>query len=214
MRLVIFGATGWTGRRLVARALDDGHWVRAFVRDSGKAEEVGLPTRDKNLSLFEGDVRDAPAVRDAVGDRDAVLSALGPTDGDDDLLTVAARHIVDAMEGGEVSRLVSLIGAGVSMPDDPTSLGRTIMRGALRLFGRSLLEDAEEHARIIRSSDLKWTLVRPPRMTTGPATENYQSGYLAPGPTASISRADVAAFMVEVLDEGRYIREAPMVVSV
>ena len=56
MRLLIFGATGGTGRELIRQALDRGHSVTAFARDPSALEE-----RD-GLSPIAGDVLDAPAV--------------------------------------------------------------------------------------------------------------------------------------------------------
>ena len=44
MRLVIFGPTGGTGRRLVERAIAEGHEVTAFVRNPSR---MGAPPAAK-----------------------------------------------------------------------------------------------------------------------------------------------------------------------
>jgi putative NADH-flavin reductase len=106
---------------------------------------------------------------------------------------------------------VTLVGAGVPDERDAGSLGRTVMRGLMKLVARHVLEDAERHAEIVRGSDLEWTLVRPPRLTDGPKKGEYRTGYLQLGGTNTISRADLAAFMLRLAGEGRYVREAPMV---
>ena len=54
MKLVIFGTTGGTGRRLLERALAEGHEVTAFVRNPSK-----LTALNERLSVVVGDVRDA-----------------------------------------------------------------------------------------------------------------------------------------------------------
>jgi len=207
MKLTIFGATGKTGRHVVEQALDTGFEVTAFVRDPGK-----LDLRHDRLRVVQGDVADAAKVREAVRGQDAVISALGQTKTSaKDVLTVAARHLVPAMREEGARRLVTLVGAGVPDERDTGSLGRTLMRGLMKLVARHVLEDAEHHAEIVRASDLEWTLVRPPRLTDGPKQGEYRTGYLQLGGTNTISRADLADFMLKLAADGRYVREAPMV---
>jgi putative NADH-flavin reductase len=207
MKLTVFGATGKTGRQVVEQALAEGHEVTAFVRDPAK---LGL--RHERLRVVQGDVADAARVAEAVAGRDAVVSALGQTKASSkDVLTVAAEHLVAGMRQHGVRRLVSLVGAGVPDERDEGSLGRSFMRGLMKLVARHVLEDAERHAEIVRASDLEWTLVRPPRLTEGERTGRYRTGYMRLGARHAISRADLAEFMLALAGDGRYLREAPMV---
>src|SRR5207244_13658355 len=72
MKLLIFGASGATGRALVSAALAEGHMVTAFVRTPGK-----LAISHQHLKVIVGDVADRQAVERAVAGHDAVLSCLG-----------------------------------------------------------------------------------------------------------------------------------------
>jgi putative NADH-flavin reductase len=72
MKLVVFGASGGTGTRLVQQALQQGHLVTAFVRDPAK-----LQLTHANLRVVRGDVLQPDTVDKAVAGQDAVLSALG-----------------------------------------------------------------------------------------------------------------------------------------
>jgi putative NADH-flavin reductase len=72
MKLLVFGATGGTGARLVQQALQQGHVVTAFARDPRKID----PARD-NLRVVRGDVLQPDTVEPAVAGQEAVLSALG-----------------------------------------------------------------------------------------------------------------------------------------
>lgn len=72
MKLLVFGATGGTGSRLVRQALEQGHVVTAFARDPAK---VRL-THD-NLRVVRGDILNKDSVEAAVAGQDGVLSALG-----------------------------------------------------------------------------------------------------------------------------------------
>src|SRR6202789_3673076 len=70
MKIIVFGATGGTGKLIVSQALAKGHSVTAFVRNP-----EGL-TQDSHLRVIQGDVFDFAAVVGAVRGPRAVLSAL------------------------------------------------------------------------------------------------------------------------------------------
>ena len=73
MKLLIFGATGGTGRELLKQALDQGHNVTAYARNPAKMEELQHPC----LEVISGDVLDPPAVENAVAGHDTVFSTIG-----------------------------------------------------------------------------------------------------------------------------------------
>jgi putative NADH-flavin reductase len=207
MKVTVLGATGKAGRHVVEQALADGHEVTALARTPAK-----LDIRHERLRVVQGDVEDAERLEQAVTGADAVISTVGQTKtSSPELLERLAQNLVPAMQKQGVRRLVTLVGAGVPDERDEGSLGRSFMRGLMKLVARKLLEDAERHAQIVRSSDLDWTLVRPPRLTDGERQGQYRTGYLRLGPKESISRADVAEFMLDLAGNGRYVREAPMV---
>ena len=72
MKLLVFGATGGTGRQLVQQALRQGHVVTAFARDPGK-----IPLTHDNLRVVRGDILRPDSVETAMAGQEAVLSALG-----------------------------------------------------------------------------------------------------------------------------------------
>jgi putative NADH-flavin reductase len=205
MNLTVFGASGRTGRPLVQQALDAGHHVTAFVRSPAK-----LTIQHANLTVVQGDVTDGTAVARAITpDTDAVLVALGHVKGaPDDVLTVGTRHILDAMQAAGVTRIVNVTGGGVAYPKDPPFLPSKIVRGIMRVVAGKLLADSERQRDLLTASGMEWTNVRGPRLTEGPLTENYQAGYLKLGPV-SVSRADVAHFMLHCAEDEAFVREAP-----
>ncbi|PAP76059.1 NAD(P)-dependent oxidoreductase [Rubrivirga marina] len=212
LRLAVFGATGRTGREVVAQALARGHEVAAFVRDPAKLADQQDPS-DARLHVVEGDVRDAEAVARAVEGADAVVSCLAPVPSDGPVQTQGTENIVAAMRRHGVERVVSETGAGVASPaDPPPSLGARLMRGVMRLVAGKVLADGEGHAEALRRSGLDYAVVRAPRLTTGPRTGHVRHGTdLALGPGESISRADVAAFMLDEAEGGAYHRAEPFV---
>ena len=73
MNIIVFGASGGTGRELLKQALDKGIEVTAFVRDTTKVEDIQHP----NLTVVTGNVLNKEDVGRAVAGQDAVLYAIG-----------------------------------------------------------------------------------------------------------------------------------------
>ena len=73
LTVLVAGATGRTGRRVVAQLRERGHRVRAFVRDEQRARE----RLGDDLEFAVGDVRETGALAAAFDGVDAVISAIG-----------------------------------------------------------------------------------------------------------------------------------------
>ena len=69
MKVLVTGATGYVGGRLVPKLLERGHKVRVIVRDHHRLDDV--PWRDA-VDIVEGDLVDQAAVARAVEGRDVV----------------------------------------------------------------------------------------------------------------------------------------------
>ena len=202
--VLIFGASGRTGRHLLEQALSAGHTVTAFVR-----ERRALSARHPKLHIIEGDVLNPDAVDAAMLGQRAVLSALGFSGrkGTEHLLK-ATEHIVAAMRKYRVHRLICLA--------PPPATEGWARRGLLgRLLSPFLQKCAadpawERQLDSIRGLPLEWVLVRPTRLTDEPASDSYQVSVGWTEVPEGISRADVARFMLEQLQSRRYIRLSPV----
>jgi putative NADH-flavin reductase len=215
MRIAVFGATGRTGHPLVEQAVERGHEVVAFVRDP-----TGLPETmrgDDSITVVEGDAYSGEEVERAIaGDGDpvdAVVSVLGQSsDGPDDLLTEAGRHMLAAMDQHGVTRFVTLVGAGVREVGESVSLGGKVMGALLKLLARSVLEDARDHVEMVRDSDTRWTVVRGPRLTEDAHTGEFRHGTdLTLGMRDTAARANVAEFILDCLEDDLYVHQMPKV---
>jgi putative NADH-flavin reductase len=205
MKLLVFGATGGTGRAIVDQGLDQGHVVTAFVRNP-----AALTTQHERLKLAQGDVLDYPSVEAAVQGQEAVLSALGVRVlKKNTVLSDGTKNIIRAMEQHGVRRFVCESSLGVG--DSKGQLGWLFNSVIIPLFLRNVFRDKEVQEQSITQSGLDWIIVRPAALTNGPRTGVYRSGF---GPTdrtikARIARADVADFMVKQLTDNTYLRQTP-----
>ncbi|WP_242342824.1 NAD(P)-dependent oxidoreductase [Anaeromyxobacter terrae] len=196
--LFVLGATGGTGGAILEQALWRGHRVTAFVRSPEK-----LGSLRHGLTVIPGDPRDADALRAALRGHDAVLSALGPVGlGPTTLVGDCARSTVAAMKATGVRRLL-VVGVAVLFEHD--GLLNAIAR---RTFLRNVARDSAEMERIVSASGLDWTIARPPRLTNGALTRAYgvADGRMPPSARLTISRADVADFLLDELEHPAHVR--------
>ncbi len=208
MRIVVFGASGGTGRELVKQGLAQGHDVTVFVRNPAAF------TSGDRLHIVVGDARNGKAVAPAIGGQDAVLSALGGTLGDDTLLPESMEHILAAMKREGVRRLIVLGASGV-WPGATKRLSAP-MRAMARVFDATLLKKPFRAQRAmqtkIQSSDTEWTVVQPPRLVNKPGTGRFRvDGEALPAAGVKIARADVAAFMLAQLASAEWVRKSPFI---
>jgi putative NADH-flavin reductase len=77
-----------------------------------------------------------------------------------------------------------------------------------RTLLRNVAEDAAEMERVVMTSGLDWTIARPPRLTNGLLTRHYriEDGRLPRG-SISLSRADVAHFLLGEVERGAHVRQ-------
>ena len=207
--IAIFGATGKTGRRVLARAISAGHEVQALVRDPAK-----VVARPDQVRLVQGDVLDGEAVDRAVAGAAAVLSLFGQVKGSPRTLqTDGTRLIVDSMRRHGVTRLVTLSGGGLRAPEDRPGPFDHVMRLLLKTLAGHVLADAEGHLQVLQNSALDWTVVRGPRLTEDPGQGSYRVGYVGGGSSSSISRDDLADFILTQVADRSYVGKLPFVTN-
>lgn len=207
MRLAVIGATGLIGRAVVARALAEGHEVRALVRDPG-----ALPAAPA-LSVVGGDARDLEVVRDLIAGAGAVVSAIGPDRNEPAavaLLESVAQSVVAAMRASGTSRVVFVAGAGVHLPGERVSLSQRLATWVVRRFARWIVLAKEREFAIYRESGLSWRAVRPVRVRPGPETGAERSSDASPG-GLRVTSGDLAVVILRLAREDAPAGAAPFV---
>jgi len=209
MKIVVFGATGGTGRLLLRGAVGRGHVVTAFVRQRARLEAID------GVRVVDGDATDPRAVRAAVAGQDAVLLALGPrTIGANPLLEIAGANLVAAMRDAGVARMI-VLGAAGALHDSGAHLS-AFTRAGFALFKATILRfPMGMQARlqqIVETSELDYTIVLPPRLLDGGRVGAYRVRLdgLPPG-GLRLNRADLADFMLDCLDRSVFIRQSPYI---
>jgi putative NADH-flavin reductase len=202
MKLLVLGATGGIGLELVRQAVERNHQVTAFVRAPERLKSI-----TGRFGVIQGDPLNSAELARAIEDQDAVLSSFGPrvpiAKADATLHRRFGLALSNAMREVGMRRAI-IISTAFLFKDSiipPTNL-------VGRLFFPDVVADATEMESLFQKSGLDWTLVRPPRLTNRPRRGRYRvrEGHL-PSFGFTISRADVAAFMIKTAENRAFIQK-------
>jgi putative NADH-flavin reductase len=200
MKLVVLGATGGTGHRLVDQALHRGHEVVAYARRPDAVD--GRP----GLFVVGGELTDAPSLTAALTGADAVLCAIGPTGVKDlfggDLMRRSLPVVAAAMTAVGVRRLVLLSAYGVG---DTAASASPMAKVAFATAVRSLYRDKQIAEAQLAEADLDVTTVYPTALTDDPPGEAADVRDVTAVAHVSgmpkISRAAVATAMLDAVED-------------
>jgi uncharacterized protein YbjT (DUF2867 family) len=210
--LLVIGASRGIGLETVKRALANGHRVRALARS---AESIAADQPE--LQKIQGDALNAATVASAVDGVDAVVQTLGESKSPQALFTgttlfsKATRILIDAMRALDVKRLLAVTGLGAG---DSRGRGGFLYDAIVfPLILKRIYDDKDVQEQMIKASGLDWTIVRPGLLTNGPATGKARA-LIDPKDwrAGSISRADVAEFLVHNAFERRFIGNTPLLI--
>jgi len=205
-RVLVVGATGGTGRQLVAQALDRGFHVTALVRNP-----AAFRLEHPRLRVVRGDVLDPVSLEPAVSGQHAVISALGHRRYFSlaRTLSVGTRNLLQQMERHGVRRFVCETSLGLG--DSAGRMGLYYTLFVIPVVLPFYFWDKAGQERILAKSQAHWIIVRPSGLTDGPPRGRYRHGAGVGSlvATARIARADVAAFMLNQLIDNTYLHSAP-----
>ena len=213
--IVVYGATGKIGSRVVQEALDRGHRVTAVSRNPERVE-----MQHDRLSIVKGDLLDKASVTETVTGQDVVVLSVRGVIGDSGspesaLQFIAAERVVDVLylQKERAPRLIHVGGSG-SLEVEPGVLHAETLPKILlpkmlevEILGQIL---ALEFYRKV--DDVRWTFITPPKnFTNGPRTGVFRIGGSralqdARGRTR-VSRADFAVALIDEAEQAKHVRK-------
>jgi putative NADH-flavin reductase len=203
MRILVLGAAGAVGRLVVEEALKRDHQVTALVRSREKLGDFADRVR-----VVQANALDAGAVEAAVAGQDAVVYALGAgLVRRTTLYSDTTRVLLAAMTRRAVRRLICVTGVGAG--ETKGHGGFLYDRIFFPLFTKGIYRDKDKQESLIRESQAQWTIVRPAPFREGRSPGSLRAVTNVDGVTLRrISRLEVAQFLVDELEQNRYVRQS------
>lgn len=207
MKATLFGATGKTGRVVVAELLKNNYSVSALVRSKEKISEY-----HNKIEIVEGSIMRKEDIDRVLKNSDVVISTIGHvSDTEPDFQQKAIRLIIERMNVNKIRRLIVLTGAGVFAEGDHPGFIDRLMTKFLKAVSKNRIIDGENYVKEIMKSDLDWTIVRTP-LQTNSGSHPYGVGMVGdPNLRFKISRKNVAEFIVNSINDSRVIKTLPYI---
>ena len=209
MKILLFGATGRTGKLILQKALKDGHQVNAIVRDPSKLNEP-------NANIIKGTPYDKETVKQAINNCDVVISTLNVSRISDspwaklrspkDIISRSIQNALEAMPENNPKRIIvmGVLGAGESKKKMPLIVKMIINLSNLKYA----FDDHTRQEELLARSDADWTVVRLPMLTEEDGEKNIIIKKLNDETKLNrkINRESVARFILNILKDENYYK--------
>jgi len=209
MKILLFGATGRTGKIILQKALNDGHEVTAIVRDPSKLEGI-------NVNIIKGTPYDKETVKKAISNCDVVISTLNVSRESDspwaklrspkDMISRSIQNALEAMKEKSIKRIIvmGVLGAGESRKKLPLILKIILSTSNLKYA----FNDHTRQEELLAKSDSDWTVIRLPMLTEEEVEKDILIKKLNDDTKLNrkINRESVARFILNILEDGNYYK--------
>jgi len=196
--IIVFGASGGTGREVVEQALEAGHHVTVILRHPDK-----FSIRHEQLRIIQGDVLQPQTFVNLFFGADVVISCLGsrkrePTT----VYSQGVTNILTEMQKVDVTRIICLSAGGVVVPTNATFIMKFLIKYILQRLFKYGYADMLKMETILKHSDSNWTVIRPPRLLNGDKTGIYRTITNESLPNmSSLKRTDLAHYIIHHLED-------------
>jgi putative NADH-flavin reductase len=211
MKITILGSTGFVGKVLTKKAIAAGYQIKTLVRNPEKLKEI----KDK-IEIIKGSVFESSSIELAIEGAEVVLSTIGPPTGkpcDPAQYEKAMNDIVRIMDKNGIKRYIHIGGAVHKGGENEVwNFNRKFLRLFLTHFGKQILIAKHLEWEVLKSSDLDWTLIRPPRIANEPASENISVDEKNLK-NLKVSVEDLSDFILLQITSKEWIRKAPLISS-
>jgi putative NADH-flavin reductase len=197
MNIVLAGATGNIGSRILDEALQRGHRVTGLTRDPAK-----LAARN-GLQAKKADTTEVAAFADVLKGHDAAILSVKWNEND-------VHQVLDALRKADVKRCLFVVGAGSLLRDDGrTHFDHMAEKGIQPPTSKPA---ALALAEVQKVTDLEWTAISPPAsIQPGERTGKFRLGrdHLLEDDAgkSEISREDFAIAILDEIERPKHIRQ-------
>ncbi|PWB27193.1 NAD(P)-dependent oxidoreductase [Flavobacterium sp. HTF] len=212
-RILLYGATGRTGKLVLKYALEQGYEVTALARNPDK-----INLKSDRLKIIKGSPEDPEDVRSAIQDCKVVISTLSAFAESEVLslkkvqtrntLEKAISNSIISMKEQHIKKIISLssIGAGSSYKYAPWYMKLMIKISNFKF----VFADHNAQERLLMNSGLDWIIVRPVALNDKTEIKDWAVTYNNTPSPFKISRNTVAKFIIDSVQSNEFVYKAPI----
>jgi len=195
-KILILGANGKIARIVEKRLLNNPEYQLTLVlRNAQRLDSLKIAN---NVNIIEGNVSDKHLLETVLNNQDIVYANLNGN------MEQWAKNIIETMQDRNVNNLIWITGSGL-YHEVPDPFGSWVEN----YVGHESKEDTRRAAKIIETSQLKYTIIRAAYMTNDDEIdyELTKKGETFKG--TMISRASIADFVIKIIqDPNKYTKES------
>jgi len=212
MKIAILGSTGFLGKVLTKKALENGYQIKTLVRNPEKLNKFR-----NRVDIIQGNIFEANKIEEAVRGTDVVISTVGPPQRNPKnpkKYQKAMEDLVAALEKNNIKRFIHIGGAvHPGGENENWTMGRRLLRLFLNLTWKQGLVAKQLEWKVLKVSNLDWTLVRPPQIIKGGSTGKVKADEKNLART-KINIEDLSNFILAQINSKIWMKKAPLVASV
>lgn len=205
-KIAIIGGTGKVGRHIAARALENGYQVRMLVRNPEK-----LTFRDARIEIVEGNVQNLEDIRKQLKDCQIVINTFGQPLKEKPFYSNVTEKILEVMADLQIDRYIGVTGGSLTINGDKKKILNRVGAKMFEIIYSNMMIDKKKEWHILnRNKLIKWTLIRLLFIVDG--TEiGFIKENLTDMPGAKITNRDIATFIINQIENLKYVQKAPFI---
>lgn len=197
-KIIVFGASGGTGKEVVQQALERGYKVTVILRNPSL-----FKIEHKNLTVIKGDILEPATFKNEMTGNATFISCLGiPKIQETILYSQGVKNMVHVMKATGSRRIICISSGAISTPPGSSIIMSFLLKNVLQRLYKPIYSDMQLMEDILSNSALDWTVIGAPKLTNGKKTGKYR--VITNQPLKSIpkiSRADMADYIVNHLSD-------------
>ena len=205
-KIAIIGGTGKVGRHIASIAIKKGYQVRMLVRNPER-----FKYRDDSLEIVEGQIQDIYTIRKLLNDCKIVINTFGQPLKEVPMYSNVTKNILEIMKDLKISRYIGVSGGSLTINSDKKNILNRFGSKMFEIFFTKMMADKKSEWEIlINNKQIEWTLIRLPFVIDSLKTDVIKEN-LTDMPGTKISNQDIASFIIDNIDNPKYVHKAPFI---
>ncbi|MGG3806475.1 NAD(P)-dependent oxidoreductase [Metabacillus fastidiosus] len=207
-KIAVIGGTGKVGRYIADIALQKGYQVRMLVRNPER-----LAHKNDRIEIVKGDIQDPELIYKLLKDCQIVINTFGQPVKEIPMYSEVTGNILEIMKELQISRYIGVTGGSLTINGDKKSVLNRAGAKMFEIFFPKMMKDKKKEWDILFHNKLiEWTVIRLPFVVDGSRTGHVKED-LKNMPGTKITNQDIAAFIINEIENQEYIHKAPFIAN-